>query len=215
MEYTNFKKFRNLDEAQELILILKSHNFDYKVIELKPEVDLTFTGNIETEYWIQMKPNDIQSYEELVDVEALKNLDKINKDSYLNDFTNDELIEILQNPDEWDQNDYLYAKKLLIKRGIKISSKKLKEFKDIRLTKLSAPEKAHWAWIVVAYLFAFMGGFLGIILGWVFYSSKKTIHGGKKVFTYDVKTRLNGRIIFIIGILSAITWFLIYIISKL
>jgi hypothetical protein len=210
----NYKCFRSLDEASVTTDQLDENNIEYKIVEVKPKVDITFTGNLKIEYWLQVNQNDIERIETITETSAKKNLDEVNSESYLNEFSNDELLDIINKYDEWSKNDYLYSLKLLAQRGIQLSEEEILQAKNRRLEILSRPEKAHPGWIIFSYISSFLGGFLGIVLGWLFYSSKKTLPTGKKVPAYDSKTQLNGRIIFILGIVSLIIWAGVYLLHK-
>jgi hypothetical protein len=55
-------------------------------------------------------------------------------------------------------------------------------------------------WIIVGYITAFLGGVLGIFIGWHLLSFKKTLPDGQRVYEYDTNARKHGQKILIIGI---------------
>jgi len=56
-------------------------------------------------------------------------------------------------------------------------------------------------WIIVGYFLAVIGGLLGIIIGYLLMSSKKTLPNGVRVYSYNDNDRKHGKVIFIIGII--------------
>lgn len=121
-------------------------------------------------------------------------LDKIDKKYYLFSFTNDELYEILIKSDEWNPFDYKLAQKLLINRGEKVDAEMLDSLKKERLKVLAKPEQNQNSWIVAGYLFSFLGGGVGIIIGYSLWSSKKTLPNGERIYSYKSVDRKHGKI---------------------
>lgn len=64
-------------------------------------------------------------------------------------------------------------------------------------------------WIYGGYLFALLGGFLGIMIGWHLSSHTKTLPNGQQVYGYSKEDREHGRIIWILGIVMFVIWLVI------
>jgi len=133
--------------------------------------------------------------------------DKVGEDYYLHSFTNKELHEILETPDEWGRLDYVVAKELLAKRGEVVSEAELQNLVDQRNREVAKPENAGTGWILLAYLAAVIISPLGI-----FYSStilwlKKTLPNGKQVYAYSENDRKHGRRSLTIAVIITICWF--------
>ena len=56
-------------------------------------------------------------------------------------------------------------------------------------------------WIIFGYVAALIGGFIGILLGYSLWLSKKKLPNGSKVPAYNEEIRKHGRIIFYLGII--------------
>lgn len=131
--------------------------------------------------------------------DSVKKLDEIDTDYYLFGFSNDELLDLIAKSDEWSKLDYLLAQKILRDRGQGLSEEELEAIKMERIAELSKPEENQQKRIVAGYVFAVLGGFVGMFIGWHLLTHKKTLPNGDSVFAYVPKDRKQGRIIFILG----------------
>ncbi|GAA4072242.1 hypothetical protein GCM10022389_16930 [Flavobacterium cheonanense] len=66
---------------------------------------------------------------------------------------------------------------------------------------MAKPEENQKPWIVAGYIFALLGGFFGIIIGYVLMRSKKNLPNGQRVYSYNTNDRQQGKMIFYIGII--------------
>ena len=211
MESAIYKKFKSAEEALELLQMFKSAGIDYAVENLAPPVDITFTGGNQLEDKIAIKLNlaDFERADLLLREVATESIELIDENHYLFGFTENELIEILKNYDQWSMTDYLLAQKILEERGISISDEQLQDLKNQRIAEFSQAEKGNRSWLNAGFVLAILGGVLGILIGYLHFSIKKTIPTGEKVYAYDPETRAKGKQIFTIGVLSFILWTLL------
>ena len=202
-KYLTIKRFKDAEEANEFINFLKSKNIRYVVEDASPDFDPSFTySKLDKEIHIKV----LQSEFELVEVLHRNDLSKVSikdmpDDYYLFDFTNEELMEILMKPDEWGSLDYNLSKKILRERGKEIDTEFLETLRKNRNKELSAPEKNQKTWINAGYIFAFLGGLIGIFIGWHLLTFKKTLPDGKRVYGYVESDRRHGIVILIISII--------------
>lgn len=201
----NFNVFRNfptLVQAKELEALLNKNNIKTVLGDNIVSVDVTFSGSaLQDQYEVRINPSDFERAEFIVEEEAENLLDKIDKEYYLFSFTNDELYEVLVKSDEWNPFDYKLAQKLLINRGEKVDAEMLYSLKKERLNVLAKPEENQKSWIIAGYLFSFLGGGVGIIIGYSLWRSKKTLPNGERIYSYKSEDRKHGRNIFIIGLI--------------
>ncbi|MEP7095275.1 MAG: hypothetical protein ABI793_14530, partial [Flavobacterium sp.] len=130
-------------------------------------------------------------------------------------FTDDELYEILLKADEWNEFDYKLAQKILTQRGKSVDTELLKALKKQRLDLLTKPEEDQKSSIMAGYIFAILGGFLGILIGYSLWTSKKTLPNGQKVYSYNEKDRVHGKNIFYIGLIILPFYIIIRILTQL
>lgn len=197
-----FRSFSTLAQAQELEALLNENNISTVLGDNIAPVDVTFSGStLLNKYEVKISPFDFEKAEFIVEEEAGNLLDKIDKEYYLFSFTNDELYEVLIKSDEWNPFDYKLAQKLLINRGEKVDVEMLDSLKKERLKALAKPEESQKSWIIAGYLFSFLGGGVGVIIGYSLWSSKKTLPNGERIYSYKSEDRKHGKNIFIIGLI--------------
>lgn len=202
-EYSVFKKYSNLDQAKEIQELLERNDIITNIGDNVGSLDATIIGGNQmlNQIEIRIKQSDFEKANRLLDAYFQVTLDKIDKDYYLLEFSDKELYDILLKPDEWGNIDYILAKQLLEKRGKSIDNEMLNSLKEQRINDLAKPDENQTVWIIVGYFLALIGGLLGIIIGYLLMSSKKTLPNGVQVYSYNAKDRKHGKVIFIIGII--------------
>ena len=200
--WTVFRKFPSLIQAQELETLLNQNNIITVLTDNIAPVDVTFSGNtLLNQYEIKIDIADFKKAEAVLEKDAEDILDKIDQDYYLLSFTNEELYEVLLKSDEWNIFDYKLAQKLLTNRGKTIDPEMLDSLRKERLKILAQPEENQKPWIIAGYLFSFLGGGIGIIIGYSLWTSKKTLPNGERIYSYNDGDREHGKMIFFIGLI--------------
>ncbi|MAO71657.1 MAG: hypothetical protein CMD02_04000 [Flavobacteriales bacterium] len=206
-KFITLHKFNSLENAQELIYSLKKNGVKVQIEDTSPPLDITFSGNtLQNEVRIKVKQSDLGRANQILEKQAEQIVDKFPNDYYLYDFTDNELVEIIEKSDEWSKEDFMLSQKILKDRGKEISKEKIEKIKQKRIDDLKKPEKGHIGWLIFGFISAILGGLLGIFIGWFHWSFKKTVPTGQQVYAYDQKTRKQGQIIFLIGIVATIYW---------
>jgi hypothetical protein len=202
-DFKIFKRFNDNEQAIELAEEFRKNGIECQLINDSPAVDITFTGNstFQKETQLLIRQSDFEKANKIQEDQADEILLNINKDHYLFEFTNEELHEILEKPDEWNPIDYKLAQKLLKERGQEVNENLLKSLKQERINELSKPEKGQGSWIIIGYIFSLLGGFLGILIGWFLWTLMKTLPTGEKIYLYSENDRKHGKRIFIIGMI--------------
>jgi hypothetical protein len=209
-----YKRFQEVELAQEFEATLKENNIECQLVDNSQAVDITFTGNtLQNEIQLLIKQSDFEAADRVLENEAVKMYDQVDKDYYLFEFSNEELYEILLKSDEWSSFDYKLAQKLLSERGQEVNEALLNTLKKQRLDDLSKPEEGQKPWIVMGYIFAFLGGLLGFAIGWYIRAYRKTLPNGQKINAFNDRDRKHGRNILIIGAIFLPLWitFQIYV----
>ena len=211
-----FRKLNTLIQAQELEKLLNENNIKTVLADNIAPVDITFSGsNLLNEYEIKIDAFNFEKAEAVLEKDAESLLEKIDQDYYLLSFTDEELYEVLIKSDEWNIFDYKLAQRILANRGKTIDYETLASLKKERLNILSKPEENQRPWIIAGYLFSFLGGGIGIVIGYSLWTSKKTLPNGERIYSYKDADRKHGKTIFIIGLIVFPLALIIKILDKL
>lgn len=201
-DFSVFKKFSDARRAQEVARVFNQHNIEVRLVDNSPAVDLTFTGNtLLNQVELKLLPADFARARKVLEEQVEVDLEEVDESYYLLAFSNEELLEVLLKSDEWGEFDYLLAKKILKDRGLEVNEDLISSLKKQRIQDLAKPEEGQRPWILVGYLLSFIGGFLGIFIGWFLWTQKKTLPNGDKVYTYSEGDRKHGRNMFVIGLI--------------
>jgi hypothetical protein len=200
--YSVFKKYPTVEQAHEVINFLNENGIENQFGENSSSLDSNFSGtSFNNEFEIKIKESDFEKASQLLEEVAENQINQVDSDYYLFSFSDAELYDIILKQDEWNEFDYSLSKKILANRGKSIDQDLINSLKKQRLDDLAKPEENQKKWIVAGYMFALLGGLLGIIIGYVLMTSKKTLPNGKKVFSYNENDRIQGRLMLYIGIL--------------
>lgn len=205
--FLTYQKFINKDAAIELAEILKSNNINYLIEDHSAPFEPTFVNNeLTKEYRIKILQKDFSKADSLLLKISMTEIENVDEDHYLFEFSDEELMEILSKSDEWSKFDYLLAQKILKHRGHEVNDKLLQSLRKQRIEELAKPGDNQNAWIIVGYISALLGGLLGIFIGWHLLSHKKTLPNGERVYGYSVGDRKHGKRILILGFVFLFIW---------
>ena len=210
-ELITLKTFNTYIEASGLVELLDKNGIPYFTMKTESTSDVVFAGNtLDEELQIKVKSENFEAaqklLEELVEVDA----EKLEKDYYLFEFTDNELLEILQKPDEWSLNDYRWAQEILKQRGQEVAVEKLDQWKKERLELLSKPEIVTSSYLRNSYMFCILGGFVGYFMGRHLYAFRKLLPNGKKVYAFDEASRQKGKKIELIGLVCFLAYIILF-----
>ena len=199
--FTSFRKFPEVSQAKKLQKLLDKNNIKSLLIDNSPRLGSAFGGEMQKEYEVQLRQSDFEKATILLEHLVEEETNQLPEDYYLLEFTDEELFDVVVKKDEWNEFDYLLARKLLTKRGKPVDEELIKSINKKRIEDLTKPEKSQGAWIIAGYCFAFLGGFLGGIIGYVLWTSQKTLPNGNKVYSYSESDRKQGKRILILSVI--------------
>jgi len=198
--FAKFKEFPNMDSAMPILEILNKYHLPVKVIQNRA----TFDGILGVEHpervELQIQLSNFEEARLVIEDEMILPIYTAEEDYYLFDFSDEELYQILLKSDEWGEFDYMLAKKILQDRGRTIDDDFLEVHRKQRLEEMAQPETSSSAFVSGGYIFALLGGFLGILIGWMLWSQHKILPNGQRVPMYSEDDRKHGKIIFGIGV---------------
>jgi hypothetical protein len=210
VKFIKYRSFNDKALATELCQLLAENNIPFAWESTEGFFDVSFANNdILNLYYVKLRQEDFAKADELLMNSVMKSDQQPIGDYYLFSFSTEELIEVLQNPDEWNAFDQYWAKKILKSRGVEISDEELSKAKAKKLDELKRPWIVDKLWLflaftlwVVALWFVLFYAAIAVILLSVYISfSKKTMPDGQKVLAFSETDRLLGEIVLVAGIL--------------
>jgi hypothetical protein len=211
-KFITYKKYYNTDQLQVVIDILNANNIKYEVEDYSSrEQDSVFGTNSSPKIILKLLSEDFNTVNDLLSNLAHDEIENVDTDHYLFSYENDELLEIIFEEDAWSPFDVELAKNILNKRGVAIPTELVSNMKKKRIKELSKKEKVSDSLIIAGYLFAFLGGLLGIVIGLSLWTSKKTLPDGTVINAFEEKDRQHGQIITIGGAILAIMYFFVIV----
>ncbi|HEY2580550.1 MAG TPA: hypothetical protein VGI43_02010 [Mucilaginibacter sp.] len=201
-ELITYQKFNDIALANELAQQLDSHHIENHIVEESRTFDpgFTFNDTLQTDWAVKIKQQDFEKVNQLLKDDETEDINAIGKDYYLFGFTDDELMEVITKADEWSPFDFVLARKILANRGKPVGDEAIATINEKRIEELKSPDEPQTYWIIIGYICAFLGGLLGIFIGWFLATYKKTLPNGERVYEYNENDRKQGRRMMYIGI---------------
>lgn len=211
-EFITYKKFNNKNSAEKFGQLLEKEKIEYILENNSLSLDAPLTGNnFGSEFCVKINKSDFKTIDEILEKNAEEEINTIPDDYYLLTFSDEELIDIITKSDEWSTFDVSLAKKMLKEKGKEVTKEEIENIQNKRLLELSTPEKSQNGYIIAGYIFAILGGWLSIFIGWHLLTYKKTLPNGTQVYAYSENDRKQGNRIFIIGITFLVLWLLYFL----
>lgn len=213
-----FRKFPLEEEAEEFVELLRSQGIPSKLVNNSPGVDITFTNATpgQNQYEVFVKSSDFQQAEQALLALAEKQAETIPSGHYLLEFSDEELIQLLEEKDKWNELDQVIARNILKERGSLPDDAYFARKAQIRLQELSKPEKFPLGLVAWGYLSA-LGAVISILpspfailVSCYILMEKKVLPNGKKTFFHSPTARMHGKIILGLSILMTITGLVLF-----
>lgn len=202
------KSFNNEEDYFEFLILLKSNNINFETEVLNSMIDPVRMRPIDKEFHINIEKKDISKVEEILNNEALKAIEYVDKTHYLFDFSSKELYEIIENKDEWSPFDYHLAKKILLEREENIDENYLNSVELERMEKQYQQEKVPSGLIYTGFIFSLLGGPVGIAIGFYIFTSKKVLRTGDSFFAFPENERKKAAWMMGIGaVVFLLVWY--------
>lgn len=199
----SLRKVRSLSEAESIMHALDLKGIQAKMLLDGGIVDPIFIGNApQNKYEILVHEDDRQEAESIFWEWAQEVISEIPEDYHLFEYSDQDLIQILVESTEWNELDVLLAEKILRDRKVPVNFDEIDNNREQRKQELAKPQSGQTGWIVIGYLFAFLFGFVGMLLGYSLWKAKKRSPDGDKSYAYADAVRVHGKIIFFISIIS-------------
>ena len=121
-----FKSYNDPELASALAEFLGNEQIPYEIEDTSSRLDPVIIGtSLEPDIRIKIRPKDFEQAHAILERQSKLFVESVGKDHYLFTFSNNELVEIIENPFEWGELDYQLAQKILKERGVNIDTEKI------------------------------------------------------------------------------------------
>jgi LPS O-antigen subunit length determinant protein (WzzB/FepE family) len=217
-KFEYYRSFENEENAKEFTDFLTENEVGFLLDSPEVLIDKSIVGTgFLPKITLKIKSQDFKKVNDLIAAQ-IEDTDIAAEGDYLNDLNNEELTDILKNPDEWSIEDRIVAKKILVERGITYSDTEISTFKNDKLQQIRAGKKASPLTLILYFLCILVGFYVGIFftlagigMGYYYGYGTSTDINGEKYFAYDKETQRYGKIILYVGLVGFfIQLFLLY-----
>jgi len=193
-ETSTFAKYYTAEDAQFLVDLLQRNGSPYEMSHEVNQLDNIYIGDsIDQLYLLKIPPGQFMTVNRLLTEQAKLDFNTESFTHYFDSFDNDELVEVLNEPNDWNAYDVEVARLFWGKKNLGSSQ----DITALEYSTSYSPERLKTEWIVLGYLISFSA--MGIFAGLAITTGKKTLQNGTKVFLYDEASRRHGGIMIILG----------------
>lgn len=214
------KSFYNEDIALKTKILLERNHIFHKYIRGRSNIESAFISSNSNPYEIWVQTIDFEkSYELVKEIIPENDQDIVN----VQNFSDEELSEIINNTDEWHDSYITKAYEEYIKRGYIINEDEIKLHMAEKLEEIKTGKEVHpavlfllWITVIFAFPFLFYGMFggifavIGTVSGYYFWKIKLKAFDSQKYFLFNENARKHGKFMFFTGLIWAIC-FIIYL----
>ena len=187
------------EEADYYCTVLQHNNIDFLLDDLQSNFNaITGQSVVDTHYIIRIQQKDFFTANESIHQQLMDDV-QLDDDYYLQQFSDNSLIELLIEKEKWSRYDVAAAATVLEQRGVEY-----KKEVDFKRKSGAAPYHSkhieHWA-LMLSYLMLAILPIYSLVAGFLYRNAKDTDRNGYTHFAYDEPTRKHGANLMIFGIL--------------
>jgi hypothetical protein len=136
-----YRSFESKENAKAFTEFLTENEVEFLVDSPEVLIDKSIVGTgFLPKITLKIKSQDFEKVNELIAAQV-EDTDIAAEGDYLNELNDEELTDILKNPDEWSIEDGIVAKKILAERGITYSDTEIATFKNDKLQQIRVGKK--------------------------------------------------------------------------
>jgi hypothetical protein len=193
-EWLTFSRYESETLLKNITDLLDYHGILYKTIKFNTAVDEVYMtmNEMATHYTLSLMAKDFPKVNALLKEDARKQNIYKEDDYYLRGLSNQELVEILEEPDQWHIVDVVGAQYLLDERGVTYTDDDVELMRLHKMIQLRRPKTASRSNLLLGYILSIFFGLLGIFMGLYYLNDKTVLPNGRKVLTFDHQSRAHG-----------------------
>ncbi|GAB4408264.1 MAG: hypothetical protein OHK0039_11220 [Bacteroidia bacterium] len=198
--FITLRTFASQADALPLLQLLENNGIAYRLEDQGRQFDPFFAFNeVGARVLVQVRRRERKQAEELLLRIAELYFTGLPKRHFLLSFSDDELRDVLAQPDQWSQEDLVAARYLLRERGAGLTDREIDDLYRARIAAIRQPRKGDAAGLQLGWFTALALGPLGIITGYSYYQLQATDPEGDTYHVYDPGTRRAGRNMMLTG----------------
>jgi hypothetical protein len=212
-DFAKYKDFATEEDTTAFVQLLNTNGIPYQVKKQTTLVDSAIIGSpMLPTYWIEIPRSDFKLVNALLEKEAELLTPADLSAHYLNQLSNEELLDIVNKSESWSPDAFIVAKALLKLRGVQLSETNLQTQRIQRIQEIRQPKEVNPTWLLFYFILAIASGALlfiwGIVacagMGFYYRTWEETDPNGNKFTVFGPKTRKSGEWIVGLLIISAI-----------
>ena len=104
MELVTYKKYNDQQQAESLAELLQENGIAYEITEDRDNLASFYGDNqFRRDFYVKIKNEDFEKADSILLAISTQELETVDKDHYLYGFADEELLDILRKPDEWNE----------------------------------------------------------------------------------------------------------------
>jgi hypothetical protein len=223
--FLTFQEFGTLEEAEQAGAILEEHNIPVVIEKPAELLDTLIIGQQYNNNYLLRIPGDcfVDAQRYLIE-ETRVDLDQVDPAYPLLSMSNKELMDVVSKPDQWGAYNYNLAKALLLKRDAPADAQAVETARATYIEELAKPRELNNTWYLLGYGFSALSivatmagngramlmiyalqlfpGVLGLALGIVILTTRKTLPDGTHMLSYSKKARMHGALMLALAIIA-------------
>jgi hypothetical protein len=205
-DFVTYKRFDRPEIAKLLTDLLDENSIPYLVVGDELSVPDIIVGDVGKTIEIRIHQEDFEKVDKIVEDRANVELDQVDKDYFIFQFSNDELKEVLVKAQEWSPLDVALANKLLKERGVDFSREELDSLREKEVLESAQPRDMDKSTLILLYVCLLILPLVPAIGGpWVLIARKIDLLGNR-VNTFTESSRRHGKILTVVGWLLVVVW---------
>ena len=206
-EFLTYSKYYNVEDAEDITQLLYKNGIQFLLQKDKELLDKIYIGDsIDPMIVLKIQSNDFEKVNRLLKEDAKRQVATLPTDYYLLHFTNEELQNVLTNPNDWNAFDQGIAEELLTKRNVEI----MPTAASNTAAYLYKPIEIQPLFLVLQYILSAFILCAGVVIGLATIYAYKTLSNGKKVSIFSTSAIIHGKIFIALGVVRLVV-FLVWI----
>jgi hypothetical protein len=139
-KFIEFQKFPDMQDASELLTLLKNNNIPYQIDDSGQRFSLV-SNPLDNFVVVKIQEENIQKTNELLSIKEDKDFEKIEDDHYLYTFSDEDIIDAIANQSEWSNLEIKIANKIAKERNLELTAETLNKAKRKKLKEIVNEEQ--------------------------------------------------------------------------